>query len=283
MNFSFLWILSMRKCLHITRKLYSACELFASVYTDKIHENEVHFCSTKDFLQVKALCIKNLHVIWKILTLVLLKPDMPCLCKQCRSRSVGFSRSQLIWICTVWHYLIYSKQSRSSNLIGCKLEVSGHGILIYSAGQGLNSGRVHWIMSSLVCPLTQLCMGIFNYGLFHFAMVRWVLCLLNNCHGVCKFSRWQIDDIFLIFSRKYALTFHANCLPKMGRPRWLSWMRRPTGDQEVAGSTPTEVGNILSWRLIMKYFLLSFSPFRWFKKGSCQFLAKECAQYWLTA
>ena len=30
----------------------------------------------------------------------------------------------------------------------------------------------------------------------------------------------------------------------------LGWMRCPTGDQEVAGSTPTEVGNILSWRLI---------------------------------
>ena len=44
--------------------------------------------------------------------------------------------------------------------------------------------------------------------------------------------------------------------------RWLSWMHRPTGDQEVAGSTPAEVGNILSWRLIMKYFLRSFSPFR---------------------
>ena len=57
----------------------------------------------------------------------------------------------------------------------------------------------------------------------------------------------------------------------------------PTGDQEVAGSTPAEVGNILLWRLIMKYFLRSFSPFRWFKKGSCQCLAKECAQYWLTA
>ena len=27
--------------------------------------------------------------------------------------------------------------------------------------------------------------------------------------------------------------------------------------QEVAGSTPAEVGNILSWRLIMKYFLRS--------------------------
>ena len=35
----------------------------------------------------------------------------------------------------------------------------------------------------------------------------------------------------------------------------------PTGDLEVAGSTPAEVGNILSWRSIMKYFLRSFSPF----------------------
>ena len=45
-------------------------------------------------------------------------------------------------------------------------------------------------------------------------------------------------------------------------PWWLSWIRRPTGDQEVGGSAPAEVGNILSWRLIMKYFLRSFSPFR---------------------
>ena len=49
---------------------------------------------------------------------------------------------------------------------------------------------------------------------------------------------------------------------KRGWPLWLSRMRRPTEDQEVAGSTPAEVGNILSWRLIMKYFLRSFSPFR---------------------
>ena len=63
---------------------------------------------------------------------------------------------------------------------------------------------------------------------------------------------------------------HAQCLqheticdrlkiPITSRPRWLSWMRRPTGNQEVAGSTLAEVGNILSWRLIMKYFLRSFS------------------------
>ena len=36
---------------------------------------------------------------------------------------------------------------------------------------------------------------------------------------------------------------------------------RLTGDQEVAGSTPAGSGNILSWRLIMKYLLWSFSLF----------------------
>ena len=50
-----------------------------------------------------------------------------------------------------------------------------------------------------------------------------------------------------------------------------------TGNQEVSGSIPARSGNILSWRLIMKYFLWSFSSFA-FKKSSCQFLTKECAQ-----
>ena len=36
---------------------------------------------------------------------------------------------------------------------------------------------------------------------------------------------------------------------------------RPTGDQDVAGSIPPGFGNILLMRLIMKYFLQSFSPF----------------------
>ena len=36
---------------------------------------------------------------------------------------------------------------------------------------------------------------------------------------------------------------------------------RPTG-KEVVDSIPAGSGNILSWRLIMKYFLRSFSPFR---------------------
>ena len=54
-------------------------------------------------LQVKKKKVLNQAVTLKSLTLVLLNPDIPCLCKQCRSRSVGFWRSQLIWICTVCH------------------------------------------------------------------------------------------------------------------------------------------------------------------------------------
>ena len=54
---------------------------------------------------------------------------------------------------------------------------------------------------------------------------------------------------------------------------------RQTGDQEVAGSTPCRVGNILS--LIFDHEIFpTVIPFRWFKKGSCQFLTKECSQYW---
>ena len=100
------------------------------------------------------------------------------------------------------------------------------------------------------------------------------------------FDSFASSKIGASLSFRYSLIGCCNIvsgLLYLSLPRWLSWMRRPTGDQEVAGSIPAEVGNILSWRLIMKYFLRSFSPFRWFKKGSCQFLAKECAQYWLTA
>ena len=58
---------------------------------------------------------------------------------------------------------------------------------------------------------------------------------------------------------------------------------RPTGDREVAGSTPAGLATFFRGDLIMKYSLQSFSSFCGFKKGSCQFLAKEFAQYWLTA
>ena len=54
--------------------------------------------------------IRSFFLFWYILNRMcfyinpsLAEHDMPCLSKQCRSRSVGFWRSQLIWICTVCH------------------------------------------------------------------------------------------------------------------------------------------------------------------------------------
>ena len=67
-------------------------------------------------------------LIWILcLILDLLNPDMPYLYKQCSSRSAGFLRSQLIWICTYFcNYVNLYQQlpvSGSRNLIGWKIEV----------------------------------------------------------------------------------------------------------------------------------------------------------------
>ena len=99
-----------------------------------------------------------------------------------------------------------------------------------------------------------------------------------------------LNDMYTSFSLLYtslpAFFFQnqvTNYIYVSSRPRWLSWMRVWLETRRSRVRPPAEVGNILSWRLIMKYFLRSFAPFHWFKKGSCQFLAKECTQYWLTA
>ena len=87
------------------------------------------------------------------LTLVLLNPDMPCLCKQCRSRSVGFFRSQLIWIYTVCHSVrefistIWIKEYDWLT-IRC-----GHGILIYSA---YDRSKYHTCMKIWICSFYLL-------------------------------------------------------------------------------------------------------------------------------
>ena len=65
------------------------------------------------------------------------EPGCTLFCKQRRSRSVGFWRSQLIWICTVCHseceFISTICIKEFDWLKICK----GRGILIYSAGQGL--------------------------------------------------------------------------------------------------------------------------------------------------
>ena len=51
------------------------------------------------------------------------------------------------------------------------------------------------------------------------------------------------------------------------------------GDQEVV-SDPCRVGNILSWRFDHEIFSMVILSLPLIQEG--QFLAKECAQYWLT-
>ena len=67
---------------------------------------DTSFVTICTFWKLTLTTFNNLwNIFGHVLTLVLLNPDMSCLCKQCRSRSVGFWRSQLIWICTVCHYV----------------------------------------------------------------------------------------------------------------------------------------------------------------------------------
>ena len=116
------------------------------------------------------------------------------------------------------------------------------------------------------------------------------LCIINS-PGVEKnmsrksvsHRRWPTNDTKRNGKQTTTSTHFTNQgktkLPSVYKPDSVAQLDAPSdwspGGRAVAGSAPAEVGNILSWRLIMKYFLRSFSSFRWFKKGSCQFLAKR--------
>ena len=58
--------------------------------------------------------------------------------------------------------------------------------------------------------------------------------------GISSFSRTRVNAYMNSKSSDLPTNWYKS------RPWWLNWMRRLTGDQEVAGSTPAEVGNILS-------------------------------------
>ena len=65
------------------------------------------------------------------------EPGYTLLCKQCRSRSVGFWRNQLIWICTVCHHVcefIATIRIKYSDFLKIR---GGCCFLIHSAGQWL--------------------------------------------------------------------------------------------------------------------------------------------------
>ena len=112
------------------------------------HEFESYFPCKKREEKIpsvfSALKVPQIPSIWidmvikgHLLTIVLLSLDIPCLCKQCRSRSIGFFRSQLIWICTVCHQVCeFIATIRTTPSDWLKIR-SRCGIFIYSAGQGL--------------------------------------------------------------------------------------------------------------------------------------------------
>ena len=97
------WIITISNILLVVTYCFShLCRMIWACVIRKLHKGPfgaLYICFV-DITEMKIIWISGaLH----ILTLVLLNPDLSCLCKQCRSRSVGFSRSQLIWICTVCH------------------------------------------------------------------------------------------------------------------------------------------------------------------------------------
>ena len=94
------------------------------------------------------------------------------------------------------------------------------------------------------------------------------LCKINEPWGRAIFH--PIAIICTILVKAYLMKLHTK------KPASVAQLDAPlTGDQEVVGSTPAEIGNILSWRLIMKYFLWSFSPFADSRKAAVSFWWKK--------
>ena len=99
------------------------------------------------------------------------------------------------------------------------------------------------------------------------------------------FSSWTIIHCWI---QKPCMYYHLSFMDYSWKKGWWPFFSGVNGCAFNWWSggcrfDPRKVGNILPWRLIMKSSLWSFSPFCWFKKGRCQFPAKECAQCWLIA
>ena len=95
----------------------TVCMNCQNLFSGKTKKN----ISIRHLLKILPRVLSGNQVSFDFLTLVLLNPDIPCLCKQCKSRSVGFwiysnNPDQIIWLLKIR---------------------KGRGILIYSAGQGL--------------------------------------------------------------------------------------------------------------------------------------------------
>ena len=62
-----------------------------------------------------------------------------------------------------------------------------------------------------------------------------------------------------------------------------NWMRRPTEDQEVPGSTPAEVGNILLWKTDHEIFSTVMPSIPLFQEGQMSVSGKRMCTILVTA
>ena len=138
----------------------------------------------------------------------------------------------------------------------------------------------HWVLEpvySLTSPLSEfllmllsvhaescltliICFFSLSFFFYFLLFLHRYVCYISlggNLHEMSKATFWKRNSENII---------------NLCRPQWL---RRSGG----YGFNPCPVATFFCGDLIMKYFLQSFSPFRSFTKGSCQFLVKEYTQY----
>ena len=99
-----------------------------------------------------------------------------------------------------------------------------------------------------------------RYGLKIFKKVADIRTILNNSEYPCCFLLTPLT--VYIWST---------------RPRWLNWMRRPTGDQEVAGSTPCRGRQHSFVEIDHEIFSTAILSLQLIQEGHFyRFLVKEC-------
>ena len=94
-------------------------------------------------------------------------------------------------------------------------------------------------------------------------------------------KHWFVMFLFIMWPASVDQSQRAHDVYATSAQRRCNVMTHPVGDQ-VTCSIPARSGNILSLRLIMKYFLQSFSPFHCFKKAVVIFWQKNVYKYRLT-
>ena len=131
------------------------------------------------------------------------------------------------------------------------LDLENHGFLantcIETCHVTIKFPRFSRAIHTKIISFKTLCCVVFRGSNHGKSIIYLVLFLQYSCSSL---PQLRFEKLNLLLLNIFYVAIHISF-----GPRWLSWMRRPTGDQEVAGSTPAEVGN-------MKYFLWSFSPFR---------------------